>query len=91
MASLQQPMILLFSSMSVPPTHTPLAAFLAHELPQSGPLESTLVLKAFPSSCQAGQSERVPIHLAGSVYGSNKGDGRTGCKGCSVCAGVVKR
>lgn len=47
--------------------------------------------KGFPSSCQAGQSERVPIHLAGSVYRSNKGDGRTGCKGCSVCAGVVKR
>lgn len=60
-------MILLLSSKSVPPTHTPLAAFLAHELPQSGPLESTLVLKAFPPAAKLG-NQRECLSISQGQY-----------------------
>ena len=71
------------------PIHTPLAAFLARELPESGPLESTLVFKGLTQL--RNQRKHLCIHLSESAYGLNKGDGWTGCKGHSVCAGALQR
>ena len=87
--SLWQPMFFLFSSKSLSPVHTPLAAFLARELPESGPLESTLVFKGLTQL--GNQKKHLCIHLSESAYGLNKGDGWTGCKGHSVCAGALQR